>query len=338
MTATPIPAGVRDDTIRQLTRIRDDFRRSSVIGQEVTLSPQPQGYYSDVLSNALDLLAGPARPDGVPDDAERLIAEARYEATKHRAIHARLRSGDDLAVEGRIIASNPFPWESGVPVPPYQPDPDPEALLVEKITADWAHPDPADSATDHLEHYRTCNCLADSAECCRSSCACHAPPVAGERTGPLGLNEGDRVRHMTSGRIAAFVRYAPRGMMLVESIESGERIIYAPELWEPVRDAQPEPAETLADIAAWLRSDARDETYLTPKGMSALADRIEAASNREREKALAASRPDPDTITVNLPVDVHRRFAHACYTPRDVDAVALAAAGLPQEPTEGGES
>ena len=66
---TPIPAGVLTETIRQLTKIRDDFRRSSVIGREVTLSPQPQGYYSDVLSDALDLLAGPARPDGVPEDA-----------------------------------------------------------------------------------------------------------------------------------------------------------------------------------------------------------------------------------------------------------------------------
>ena len=226
MTATPIPAGVRDDTIRQLTRIRDDFRRSSVIGQEVTLSPQPQGYYSDVLSDALDLLAGPARPDGVPDDLvsaalNRLcdlggddhghtdcwiigglltvlgvpvpryqptlfaltdptcgicgwvgghhgahgdlhhaqhvpppvteartgpdaVAEARYEAAKHRAIQARLRAGDDLALEERIIASNPFPWEASMPVArwdaedaPATPDPDTITVNLPRATAEW---------------------------------------------------------------------------------------------------------------------------------------------------------------------------------------------------------
>lgn len=221
------------------------------------------------------------RPTGVPDDAVPMTVWLGREGKPEWDDYGREASWCVIFLpDGTDYDS----WDAddlrkaGVPVPPYQPAPDPEALLVEKITADWTHLDPADSA----------------------------PPVAGERTGPLGLNEGDRVRHMTSGRIAAFVRYAPRGMMLVESIESGERCIYAPELWEPVRDAQLEPAETLADIEAWLRSDARDETYLTPKGMSALADRIEAARNRERETP-----------------------AGACQR--------CAAAGLPQEPTEGGQ-
>ena len=69
---------------------------------------------------------------------------------------------------------------------------------------------------------------------------------------------------------------------------------------------------------------------IEPFGVAAWAGRL--------RRIEAASRPDPDPITVNLPADVHRRFAHRIHTARDVDAVALAAAGLPQEPTEGGES
>ncbi len=30
-------------------------------------------------------------------------------------------------------------------------------------------------AKRHQEHYRTCNCLGDSSECCVPDCECHAP-------------------------------------------------------------------------------------------------------------------------------------------------------------------
>ena len=86
MTGTPIPAGA-------LTV--DDGPNGTVYGVRWVVNGIILCWVNDW---ERDRLLSPPRPTGVPDDAERLIAEARYEATKHRAIHARLRSGDDLAV------------------------------------------------------------------------------------------------------------------------------------------------------------------------------------------------------------------------------------------------
>lgn len=409
MTAgTPIPAGVLtvDDEpngIVYLTRWAD----TGVGFRFVTAEERAR------------LLAGPARPDGVPDDA----VPAGPEAWWIQQADGRWKLCAFNQTWTRAAYPAEFLRERGVPVPPYQPTPScpacgstsPDAFdqatqrhmclnrqahahgLAEEM-GDQPTPEHVcvcgHSRESHYEKYMgqlagddvsfcgrcrkmceftpaECDYCADGTvlvgddldeglrEPCDECCPNHRPanehddghtPVNGACTGPLGLNEGDRVRHMTSGRIAAFVRYAPRGMMLVESIESGERIIYAPELWEPVRDAQPEPAETLDDIvadrrklAAW-KADAlillaQWEQVWEAAGRPGLLGSSKAASVREWIEA--ASQPDPDTITVNR--DDLQRVLGWIGRMDGQDAGpymsvlrlsrALAAAGLPQEPT-----
>ena len=41
--------------------------------------------------------------------------------------------------------------------------------------------EPETLAQKHMQHYRSCNCLGDSAECCRADCECHSTPSEGEK-------------------------------------------------------------------------------------------------------------------------------------------------------------
>ena len=93
-------------------------------------------------------------------------------------------------------------------------------------------------------------------------------------------------------------------------------------------DSEPQPAETIDHIVAELRAIAPEPAHY----FWHLASRIEAAT-----------RPDPDTITVNRD-DLAEALDWVAW---DADpkaqkaarrlSAALAAAGLPQEPTEGGD-
>ena len=237
MTATPIPAGV-------LT-VDDELIKDVSPNCYAVRFPNGMPLLQVVERTRARLLAGPPRPDGVPDDAVPMTVWLGREGKPEWDDYGREASWCVIFLpDGTDYDS----WDAddlrkaGVPVPPYQPAPDPEALLVEKITADWTHLDPADSA----------------------------PPVAGERTGPLGLSEGDT-------RDAARWLLTSADTPVIPLIEACRAAVAE---W----DAEPQPAETLTDIVAWLRNRAAspDSTW------SRLADRIEAAS-----------RPDSDTIPVN---------------------------------------
>ena len=246
------------------------------------------------------LLAGPPRPDGVPDRLS-ISHELRSVLTEQADgwLACGTEKGDRIAADINALLAA---------VPPYQPT-----------------PDPADSPTEatHVEHYRTCNCLADSSECCRPTCTCHAPPAAaGERTGPLGLSEAD-TRKIAKQNEAWVARAVGSGTLACKAWDAAQGACRAAVAeW----DAEPQPAETIDHIVAWLRGNA---------ALREVADRIEAAT-----------RPDPDTITVNLPAsnladlvrfverDGRSLNASVLWTLRHFQtalADRLAAAGLPQE-------
>lgn len=151
----------------------------------------------------------------------------------------------------------------------------------------------------------------------RTETVAEHPVAAGERTGPLGLSEADtrKIAQQDNHWVDLAVGTGTLARTTWDAAQEACRAAVAE--W----DAEPQPAETLADIVADLRNgDELDRDY---------ADRIEAAS-----------RPDPDTITVNR-YDVRRavdELDDATELPSpDLTRVilrlraALAAAGLPQE-------
>lgn len=245
------------------------------------------------------LLAGPPRPDGVPDgavDRQALIDLADRLDQLDRE-HPDERT---IIVDLAAVAEWRDRIRSALAVPTYQPD-----------------PDPADSPTGLVATPLT-----------------YTPPASGgERTGPLGLSEADtrKIAKQNESWVALAVGSGTLACKAWDAAQGACRAAVAE--W----DAEPQPAETLADIVAWCRTEARRSAPLQAV-LTALADRIEAAT-----------RPDPDTITVNrgdlrvtisLARDALTR-AHLPVMSAAVDrcaAAALAAAGLPQEPTEGGES
>lgn len=53
----------------------------------------------------------------------------------------------------------------------------------------------------HQEHYRTCNCLADSGVCCVPTCACHDDPARTEATMAEHIVIADMtIQEFTNGR------------------------------------------------------------------------------------------------------------------------------------------
>ena len=277
----------------------------------------------------------PPRPDGVPDDAVPAVLWFGPE-DEHRITTIYYPKGTGRRSSEGLV-------DLGVPVPPYQPAPDPADSPTEPLVHRrkslmgdrWAWCDA--SITDHLtgdQENVTCPACIEKVERFRaqrdagrhtSTAAIvaaaesfpdldvthFAPPVtAGERTGPLGLSEAHTREIATNPNIA---------------IKAACRAAVAE--W----DAQPEPAETLT-------LGKRQE--MIKRALKSLDDLREWMDELARPIE-AATRPDPDTITVNLPAaDVREwadesavanspkadRFLTAC---RD----ALAAAGLPQEPT-----
>lgn len=288
MTGTPIPAGA-------LTVDNEPIPDGHTPLLYVIRWADGTGFKVVEADERARLLAGPPRPDGVPDGAVPLegwwvTPESDYGAT-------------------RIYCPRGLPWSwedadmvrsGGQPVPPYQPD-----------------PDPADGSTTASASIPSPNPYA-------------SPVAAGERTGPLGLSEQDtRALAVVPEWNDPRSHHRRADNALVDACRA------AVAEW----DAEPQPAETLADIVAWIRSwaGAKAVRGLYADEVLALADRIEAAT-----------RPDPDDITVNrddlraiLNVVGRVPSGNAFSNERNAYGnlcAALAAVGLPQEPTEGGES
>lgn len=198
------------------------------------------------------LLAGPPRPDGVPDgavDRQALIDLADRLDQLDRE-HPDERT---IIVDLAAVAEWRDRIRSALAVPTYQPD-----------------PDPADSPTGLVATPLT-----------------YTPPASGgERTGPLGLSEADtrKIAKQNESWVALAVGSGTLACKAWDAAQGACRAAVAE--W----DAEPQPAETIDDIVAELREIADDGDTLLPSGVVGIADRIEAAS-----------RPDPDTITVNLP-------------------------------------
>lgn len=254
--------------------------------------------------------------------------------------------------------------EMGVPVPPYQPDPDPadsptdHRILVFGPVSVGDKRINGDEYVDGEAGYGwACSCKASelgyaSEESAEDGADRHlqwlerpyevegdnTPPVAaGERTGPLGLSEGDKVRHRFDPEVELVFIREDGARWLVE-YSNGVRVVVVADQWEPVRVAQPEPAETLDGIVARLRGMTQLGWASDPR---TVADLVHDLANEIE----AATRPDPDIITVNLPAADVREWADESAVANSPKAdrfltacrAALAAAGLPQEPTEGGQ-
>lgn len=359
MTAIPTPAGgltVDDEAI-------------GTTGRWYSLRLNGEAIYTISAEQRARLLAGPPRPDGVPEDAP--LAEARKLAEHWRDRWVQHVAGWNI--EGR---EHPLPWER-----PYQPATDPadspaaDDRVEASTRGDWGVTVLPPDEFDELFG---------------------APPVAAggrpaehERTGPRGLRE-------PSTRVIA--KLDAENPLYSDDRELIEACRAAVAEW----GAEPQPAETLGDILAELRDDAAGEIHYAPQALINLASRIEAASrpdpdwkvraiqNEVRELMvvmgeamgwtpwvdddghewpvdsqwgdhvpitalrtlidhLTASRPDPDTIPVNRePLDALKAMAQKWSGQRNNTPAgdliyricsghvleALAAAELSQEPTE----
>lgn len=151
---TPIPAGA----------LTVDDVPSNAAGDLFAVRLHDERFWCWVtFSQRARLLAGPDRPTGVPDDAVPAGPEAWWIQQADGRWRLCLRQ-----TWTRAAYPAAFLREHGVPVPPYQPTPDPADSPTHKCVA---HPDDG-------------HCVE-----CGERCRENAPVAAGERTGPLGLSE-----------------------------------------------------------------------------------------------------------------------------------------------------
>ena len=99
--------------------------------------------------------------------------QARLEAAE--AENERLRG--EIREAGELLSArddNGFPsWVSAV-----------EEILADALANTPTPNEPETLSEKHMRHYRSCNCLGDSAECCRTDCECHVvhgTPSEGEK-------------------------------------------------------------------------------------------------------------------------------------------------------------